>query len=103
MARLSLSDKEIRTILAEEMYDNSSEDEIEDDDYIPSDDDCEIDEIVPAFDISDEESYDYQSITEQTSATNENPQMSFASKNKTENWTSNTQSDSEGRLRIHKM
>ena len=41
------------------MYDNSSEDEIEDDDYIPSDDDDEIDEIVQALDISDEEADDY--------------------------------------------
>ena len=103
MARKSLSDEEIRMILAEELYNNSSEDEIEDDDYIPSDDDGEIDEIVPALDISDEEADDYQSIAEQTLAANENPQMSFTSKNKTENWTSNPQSDSEGRLRIHNI
>ena len=69
------------------------EDEIEDHDYISSDDDGEIDEIVPALDISDEEVEDFQTFTDQTLATNENPQMSFASRNKTEKWTSNPQSD----------
>ena len=55
MAQQYISDKEIRTILAEEMFNNSSED----DDYIPSDDDDEIDEIVTALEISDEETDDY--------------------------------------------
>ena len=80
-------------MLAEEFDDISSEDELEHHDYISSDDDGEIDEIVPALDISDEELEDYQIFTDQTLATNENPQMSFATKNRTENWTSNPQSD----------
>ena len=85
------------------MNDKNSEDEIEDDDYIPSNDDSEIAEFVSALDISDEEPDDYQSITDQPLATNEKPQMSFAPKYKTENWTSNPQSAPEGRLRIHNI
>ena len=42
-------------MLAEEFDDISSEDEIEDDEHILSDDDGEIDEIVPALVISYEE------------------------------------------------
>ena len=93
MARKSLSDAEIRTMLAEQLDDSSSEDETENYDYISSDDDGEIDEIVPALDISDEEVEDNQIFTEQTLAKNENYQMSFATKYKTEKWTSNPQSD----------
>ena len=69
------------------------EDEIEDHDYISSDDDGETDEIFPALDISYEEVDDYQTFTEQTLATKENPKISFASKKKTEKWTSNPQPD----------
>ena len=88
-------------MLAGEFYHISSEDEIEDDGYIPSDGDREIDEIVQTPDISDEESEDYQIFTEQPLATSENPQMTVALKNITENLTSNLQPDSEGRPRIH--
>ena len=58
---------------------------IADDDYIPSEGDDEIDEIVPAFDISAEEAEDYQRFTEQILAKNENPQMRFISNKKLEN------------------
>ena len=80
-------------MLAEEFADISSEDEVEDHDYISSNDDGKIDEIVPALDIYDEEVEEYQMFTEQTLATNETPQMSFASKNETEKWTSNPKSE----------
>ena len=42
MTRKSLSDAEIRMMLAEDFDDNTSENEIEDDDYIPSKGDGEI-------------------------------------------------------------
>ena len=81
-------------MLTEEFNDISSEDEIDrDHDYISSVDDGEMDEFVSALDISDEEVEDCLTSTEQTLATNENPQMNFASKKKTETWTSNPQSD----------
>ena len=63
MARKILSVAEIRTMLAEKFNDISSEYEIEDDNCIPSDDDGEIDEVVPALDISDEEAENYKIIT----------------------------------------
>ena len=63
MDRNSLSDAEIRTMLAEKFNDISSEYEIEDGNCIPSDDDGEVDEVVPALDISDEEAENYQIIT----------------------------------------
>ena len=93
MTRKSLSDAEIRTMLAKEFDDISSEDEIEDHDYISSEVDGEIDDIVPALDITDEEIEDYQIFTEQTLATNETLQMSFASNNETEKYSSHPQSD----------
>ena len=55
-------------MLEEELDDFSSESEIEDDDYIQSDGNGEIDENVPAFDISDEEEEVCQKITEHISA-----------------------------------
>ena len=55
----------MKMMLAEELYDFSSENEAENDDYIPSDDNGEIDETVPGLDISDEEGEDCQKITEQ--------------------------------------
>ena len=54
-------------ILAEGLDDFSSENETEDDDYIRSDGNGEIDEDVRAFDISDEEAEDCQKMTEQIS------------------------------------
>ena len=89
MTRKSFSDAENRMMLAEEFEDLSSENEIEDDDCIPSDDDVELDEIFHSLHISDEEAEDCQIITEQILTTTKNPQMSFAWKNKTENLTSN--------------
>ena len=60
MARKSLSVAEIRTknltILAVSEY------ETEYDNCIPSDDDGEIDEVVPALDISDEDADNYQKL-----------------------------------------
>ena len=93
MAWKSLSDSEIRMMLAVEFDDISSEDVIEDHDYVSFDDDGEIDEIFQVLVISDEEVEDNQIFTEQTLAKNENYQMSFATKYKTEKWTSNPQSD----------
>ena len=81
------------TMLAEEFADMNSGDEVEYHDYISSNDDGKIDEIVSALDIYDKEVEDYQIFTEQALATNETPQMSFASNNKTEKWTSNPQSE----------
>ena len=63
LARKSLSVAEIRTMLAEKFNNISSEYEIEDCNCIPSDDDGEIDEVVPDLDISDEEAESYQIIT----------------------------------------
>ena len=54
--------------------------------YIPSNGHSEIDEIVLALDVLNEEADDYQSFAEQTLAANKNPQMSITSKSKTENW-----------------
>ena len=48
-----------RTMFAEEREDISCEDERDNDDHILSQDDGEIDEIVPVSDISDEEPEDY--------------------------------------------
>ena len=56
-------------------------------------DDGEIDESVQALYISIEEGEDYLIFTGLTLATNANPQMLFASKNKTEKLTSNPQYD----------
>ena len=80
-------------MLAEEFCDISSEDEIEDHDYLSSDDDGEVDATVPDLAISDEEVKDYQIYTEQTLATNGKPQLSFAWNNKTERWKYNPQSE----------
>ena len=80
-------------MLAEEIADISSQNEVEDHDNISSSDDGKIHEIVPALDIYDEEVEDYKIFTEQTLATNETSQLSFASKNKTEKWTSNPKSE----------
>ena len=80
-------------MLTEEIADISIEDEVVDHDYMSSNDDGKIDENVPALEIYDEEVENYQIFTEQTLALNETPQMSFASRNKTEEWTSNPQSE----------
>ena len=80
-------------MLARNFADISNEDEVEDHDYISSNDDGKMDEIVSALDSYDKEVEDYQIFTEQTLATNETPQMSFASNNKTGKWTSNSQSE----------
>ena len=50
-------------MLAEKFNDISSEYELEDRNYIPSDDVGEIDEVVPALDISGEEAESYQIVT----------------------------------------
>ena len=63
MALRSLPVVEIRMMLAEKFNDISSEYEIEDGNCIPFDDDGEVDEVVPAFDISDEEAENYQILT----------------------------------------
>ena len=63
---LESPDAEIRTIVAEQIDDISSEDEMEDHEYISFDYDGEIDEILPALDISDEEVEHYQINTEKT-------------------------------------
>ena len=57
-------------VLSEERDDFSSESEIQDDDYIQSDGNGEIDENDPALDISDEEAEVCQKITEHISAWN---------------------------------
>ena len=62
-------------MLAEELDNISNEDEIEENDYKPSIEDGEINEIGESFNISDEFAEIFQGITEQTLATNENPQM----------------------------
>ena len=56
---------------------------MEDHDYLSFDEDGNIEEIVRTLDISDYEVEDYQIFTQKILATNENPQMSFASNNKT--------------------
>ena len=56
---------------------------IADDDYILSEGDDEIDEIISAFDISEKDAEDYQIFTEQILAKNENPQVRFILK---KNW-----------------
>ena len=80
-------------MLAEEIAAISSENEVEDRDYISSNDNGKIDEIVPALDVYNEEVVDYQIFTEQTLATNETAQMRFQSNNKTEKVTSNPHSE----------
>ena len=85
-------------MLAEKLAAISSEDEVEYHDYISSNDDGKIVEIVPAPDIHDEEVEVYQIFTEQTLATNETRQMIFASKNKTEKRTSNPHSEKDETL-----
>ena len=76
---------------------------IADDDYISSGVAGEIDEIVTAFDISDEEAEVYQRFTEQILTTNENPQMKFISNKKTGSLTPNQQSDSEWSPCMHNV
>ena len=63
MAWRSQSDAEIRTMLVEEFYDISSENEIQHHDYISSVDDGGTYETVPALDIFDEEEEEYQIFT----------------------------------------
>ena len=89
MTRISFSDADNRMMLAKEFDDLSSEKEIEDDDYIPSDDDVDLDEFFQSLYISDEEAGDCQIITERILATDKNPQMSFAWKSKNEKIRSN--------------
>ena len=57
-------------MLAEEFDDIRSENEIEDDDFIPPNDDVELDEIFQSLHISDKEAEDCQIITEKVLATN---------------------------------
>ena len=49
-------------MLAKEFEDDCCEDKMEDDEYIPSDHDCEIDEIVLALNVTDEVSDEYQNL-----------------------------------------
>ena len=63
MAPKSLSVAEIRTMLTEYFYNICSGYEIEYGNCILSDDDVEIEEVVPALDILDEEAENYQIIT----------------------------------------
>ena len=88
MTQQSFSDAENRMMFAEEFDDLSSETEIEDGDCIPFDDDVELDEFFQSLHIPDEEAEDCQIVTEKILATDKNPQMSLAWKNKTEKITS---------------
>ena len=72
-------------MFAEEL-DFSSENETEDNNYVPSDGNGEIDENVPAFDFSDEEAKDCRKITEQILGWHENSHIVFSIEEK--NWKS---------------
>ena len=64
-------------MLAEVIDNFNSESDTEDDEFMEIDGDCEIDGVVPVFDIPDVQAEDYQIMTEQNLAKIENPQMSF--------------------------
>ena len=67
-------------MLAEKFDDIGSDNEIDSDDYIPSNDDGDLYENVPPSDVIDEEADYQQNLTKRTLAPHENPQMSFAQK-----------------------
>ena len=72
---------------AEEFDDISSENETEDNDHIPSDGNGEIDEIVPAFDISDEEAEITKKLLSKSDLEMKTVGLCFISKKKTEKLT----------------
>ena len=61
-----------------------SSDKIEDDDYVPSDDDEEIDELRTDFVLSDEEDNSFQNTTEQDPVMSKSVSTDFTSRNKSE-------------------
>ena len=101
MATRRLLDKVIRNLLFDDNR-NYSSDEIKDDNYIPSDNDWEIDELITDFDLSDEEDYSFQNTTEQDLVMSESVSINFTSKNtcKSETWTTVPEMASAGRLGI---
>ena len=69
------------------MFDDNgvySSDKIEDDDYVPSDDDEEIDELRTDFVLSDEEDNSFQNTTEQDPVMSKSVSTDLTSRNKSE-------------------
>ena len=101
-ARKSVSDAEIKKKLAEDFDDISSENET-DDEFMPSEGKGEIDEILPTFDISNEEAEEYQK-NDWVNLTQKWEHSDYVLyRKKTESFMSNPQSHSEGRLRINNV
>ena len=83
MSTRRLLNENITNLLLDDNGDYSI-DEIEDDDYIPSDDDREIDDQITDFVFFDEEDNSFQNTTEYNSVMSKSVPTNFTSRNKPE-------------------
>ena len=102
MATRRLLDEDIRNLLFNDNKDYSC-DKIEDCDYIPSDDDGEIDEQITDSILSNKEDNSFQNTTEKNPVMSESVSKNFTSRKKSETWTTVLEMAWAGRLAFHNI